>query len=354
MVRFGVGLLGVHPAGEMVDLIRVADELGFHTCYLPDDPWTRDSWAVLAAAARETSSIRLGLAATHVYLRDPVLIAQALATLDELSQGRVQAAVSFGDPSVLDAHHVRWRGQRPLARLREAFEVMRAYLDDGAVDHHGEFFRYSGIEAGARPVQAHLPLFVGALGGPRSFELAGEVADGVECGSTSRVNSQYVVEHVRRGAERAGRDPGDLRIGSGFITAVAEDERAAKEAAWAVAAAWLPSYPERMIARHGLDPGQVAPIIAAMNDGNVGEALRRTTPEIGEALTVAGTPEECAERTRTDLVDAGIGQVSFAVVDPAAVEAITGARPPGLPDVREQLRLIRDRIFPAFPRSGPR
>lgn len=87
MVRFGFGLLGVHPAGDLVDLVRTADELGFHSCYLPDDPSMRDSWAVVAAAARETSSIRLGFNATHVYLRDPVLIAQALATLDELSDG---------------------------------------------------------------------------------------------------------------------------------------------------------------------------------------------------------------------------------------------------------------------------
>lgn len=353
MVRFGFGLLGVHPAGDLVDLVRTADELGFHSCYLPDDPSMRDSWAVVAAAARETSSIRLGFNATHVYLRDPVLIAQALATLDELSDGRIEAVVSFGDPSILAAYHIEWRGRRPLARVREAFEVMRAYLDDGVVNHQGEFFRYSGIEASVRPVQAHLPLFVGALGGPRSFELAGEVSDGVECGSSSRENSEYVIGHVRKGAERAGRDPGELRMGAFFVTAVTEDGRAAKEAAWAVAASWLPSYPESMIVRHGLDPQQIAPIIAALNDGDFGEALHRTTPEIGEALTVAGTPEECAERIRVDLVDAGIDHVHFAVVDPAAVAAFTGVRPEGLPDVREQLRLIRDRIVPAFPRSDP-
>lgn len=52
MVRFGFGLLGVHPAGDLVDLVRTADELGFHSCYLPDDPSMRDSWAVVAAAAR--------------------------------------------------------------------------------------------------------------------------------------------------------------------------------------------------------------------------------------------------------------------------------------------------------------
>jgi 5,10-methylenetetrahydromethanopterin reductase len=348
MVRLSYGLTGAYPAGEMVELIRAADELGFHACHLADDPSSRDPWVVAAAGARATSSIRLGVSATHVYLREPTLIAQALATLDELSGGRAEAVVSFGDPAVLDAHHVQWRGRRPLARVREALGVMRAYLDDGVVDHDGEFFRYSSIEASARPVQDHLPLFVGALGGPRSFELAGEVADGVECGSASRENSAYVVEHVRRGAERAGRDPNALQMGAFCVTAVANDAQVAKQAARVIAAGWLPSYPDNMIARHGLEPDQVAPIIAALEQGDLGEAVRQTTPEISEALSVAGTPEECAERIRTDLVEAGIEDILLALVDPAVVAAYTGERPEDLPEACEQLRLIRDRLVPVL------
>lgn len=352
MVRFGYGLPGVHPAGEMVELVRVADRLGFHFCHLADTPSALDSWAVLAAAARETSTIRLGISATHVYLREPTLIAQALATIDQLSGGRAQAVVSFGIPEVLDSYHIDWRGTRPLARVREAIGVMRAYLDDGIVDRQGEFFRYSGVQTMARPVQVHLPLFVGGMGGPRSFELAGEVADGLECASSSRENSEYVVEHVRRGASRAGRDADTLRIGANAITAVSDDGAAAREAARAVAAAWLPSFPARMLARHGLDEDQVAPILEAAERGEIAEAVRRTTPEVGEALTIAGTPEECADRIRTDLVDAGIDHVLLALVDPTVVGAVTGTWPDGLPDAREQLQLIHDRVLPAF--AAPR
>jgi 5,10-methylenetetrahydromethanopterin reductase len=348
MVRFGYGLPCVHPAAETVDLIRTADRLGYDFCHLNDDSSMLDPWSVLAAAAGETSTIRLGISATHVYLREPTLIAQALATIDQLSAGRAQAVISFGVPQMLDAYHVDWRGSRPLARVREAIGVMRAYLDDGTVDQQGEFFRYSGVQTIARPVQEHLPLFVGGLGGPRSFELAGEVADGIECGSSSRENSAYVVEHVRRGAERAGRDPDSLRIGATVVTAVGDDAAAAKEAAREVATAWLPGLPPRMLARHGLGGDQVAPVLAAMGAGDFAEAIRRATPELGEALTIAGTPEECAERIRTDLVDAGIDHVLLALVDPIVAEMATGSRAEGLPDAREQLQLIRDRIFPAF------
>lgn len=116
-----------------------------------------------------------------------------------------------------------------------------------------------------------------------------------------------------------------------------------------LAAGWLPAYPDSMIARHGLDPDQVAPVISALEEGgDTGTALRRTTPEIAEALTVAGTPEECAERIRRDIVEPGIDHVLLAMVDPAVVESMTSERPEGLPDVREQLHLIHDRVFPSF------
>lgn len=348
MVRLIYGLAGASPAGDMVDLIRTADHLGFYACHLADDPSSRDPWAVASAAARETSSIRLGVSATHVYLREPTLIAQALATLDELSGGRAEAVVSFGDPGMLDAYHVEWRGHRPLDRVREAIGVMRAYLDEGIVDHDGEFFRYSGVQAGARPVQERLPIFVGGYSGPRSFELAGEIADGVHCFSASRENSAYVVEHVRIGAQRAGRDPGALQMAGGCVTAVAEDPLAAKAGARVVAAAWLPSLPHGWVTRHGVDPDQVALITAALARGDVGEAVRLTTPQIAEAVAVAGTPEECAERIRTDLVEAGIDHVGLAIVDPDLVAAYTGERPEGLPSASEQLRLIRGRLQPAL------
>ena len=66
------------------------------------------------------------------------------------------------------------------ARLREAHHVMRTLLDEGSIDFEGDFYSYSGVTTAARPVQEHLPLKIGAMGGPKSMELAGEIADGLQ------------------------------------------------------------------------------------------------------------------------------------------------------------------------------
>jgi 5,10-methylenetetrahydromethanopterin reductase len=347
-MRFSYGMMSYVPADQAVGLIREAEHLGFHGAYLADDPSGRDPWVLLAAAARETERIRLGVSATHVFLRDPTLIAHTLATLDELSAGRAEAVVSYGDPGILDAYHVEWRGTRPLARVREALGVMRAFLDRGEVDHEGEFFRYSGVSTGVRPVQRRLPLLVGAIGGPRSFEMAGEVADGVHCVGNSRANSEYVVDHVTRGADRVGRDVGELDLVAAAITAVADDGDAARQAARPVVAGWIPSFPDSLIERHHLAPAHVAGIREAMGRGDLKHATELTTPEMVDALSISGTPEECADQVRRELLDGGIEHVAFALVDQSVVDSYAGPQLPALPDARTQLRLISERLVPAL------
>lgn len=347
MVRFSYGLAPVYPAAEAVELIAAADELGFHGCYLGDDLNLQDPWTLCAAAATRTERIRLGLSATHVLVRQPILVAQALGTLDQLSNGRAEAAIGIGDVSMLDAYGIDWR-DRPIARLREGFEIIRAFLEDGELTHDGEFFRYREVATLARPVQKRLPLLVAGMVGPQSFRLAGELGDGLHCAGCSRGYSAYVVEQVRRGAERAGRDWRELDLAAWCITAVAEDSTAAKDAARGLVAGWLGQLPAALLERHGLDPGDVTPVVNAMAAGEAGEALRLATDEMVEAFSVAGTPEECVEKIRTHLVEPGIHHVVMGIADPDLVEGITGQRPSGVPGVREQLQLIRERIFPAF------
>ena len=57
--------------------------------------------------------------------------------------------------------------------------MMRTFLDDGAITFDGDYYKYAGLFTFARPVQERLPIIIGAMRGPKSFELAGEVSDGV-------------------------------------------------------------------------------------------------------------------------------------------------------------------------------
>ena len=78
-------------------------------------------------------------------MREPTYIAQLAATLDELSGGRAEVVFGIGNIAMLEQYGIEWRGTRPIARLREAHQVMRTVLDDGAIDFKGDFYRYTGL-----------------------------------------------------------------------------------------------------------------------------------------------------------------------------------------------------------------
>ena len=107
MSRVSVELLPDAPAAEVLAAIRAADDSAIDTVFCVDEIYHRDAWGLLAAAARETSRVRLALGVAHVTLRDPLLVAQQLATLDELSDGRAAAAFSVGNFAMLEQFGLR-------------------------------------------------------------------------------------------------------------------------------------------------------------------------------------------------------------------------------------------------------
>ncbi len=105
-MKYSYCMLPDYPLTDSIEMIKVADELGYYACYSVDETWHKDLWCLFAAAADKTHNIRFGPNVTHVFLREPTLICQQLATLDELV----------------------WRPRR-------GGRLDRQLLDDGAVPH---------------------------------------------------------------------------------------------------------------------------------------------------------------------------------------------------------------------------
>jgi 5,10-methylenetetrahydromethanopterin reductase len=348
-IRFSYCMLPDYPVEESIEMIKTADELGFYACYSVDETWHKDLWVLFAAAADKTHHIRFGPNVTHVFLREPTLICQQLATLDELTGGRVEAVVSTGNFGLLSQYHIDWANQKPLSRLKEALHVMRTFLDEGAITFEGDFFKYTGLYTFARPVQERIPIKMGGMKGPRSFQAAGELADGLHHAlSYSREAYDYVVDNVKIGAERAGRDWRELDIGAWIVTVVSEDGDAARRAARILVAFYISSMPDEQLQRHGIDPEELRPVVEALGAGDVPRAVELFRPEYAEKLSVAGTPEECVEKIRTDIQPAGVNHMILALADPSLVKLFSGVDVPDVPDINGQLRLVADRIMPAF------
>jgi Coenzyme F420-dependent N5,N10-methylene tetrahydromethanopterin reductase and related flavin-dependent oxidoreductases len=166
-------------------------------------------------------------------------------------------------------------------------------------------------------VQERIPLKMGGMGGPYSFEVAGEHADGLHHAlGYSRENYEYVAEHVKLGLEKSGRTLDEFDLGAWLCWAVAEDSQAAKHAARIMVAFYISSMPANQLARHGLNRDDLQPIIDALGAGEIDRAIELTSPELAATLSVSGTPEECVEKLRTDILPTGVNHIIAAVTDP--------------------------------------
>ena len=142
---------------------------------LPDDRYLRtlDPWVALATAAQVTSRIRLAIPVES----DPITLAKTVASLDHLSNGRVTIGAGFGwNTDELADHHVPATRRRTV--LREYVEAMRELWTQEEAAYDGEFVSFGPSWAYPKPVQRHIPLVVGAGGGPKTFAWIARSADG--------------------------------------------------------------------------------------------------------------------------------------------------------------------------------
>ena len=94
--------------------------------------------------------------------------------------------------------------------------------------------------------------------------------------------------------------------------------------------------PEQLIERHGIDYESVRPIVEAFGSGDVGRTLELTSSEVGEKLSIAGTPEEWVEKIESDVLPSGFNHLIAAIADPYLVKSWSGLSIEGLPYTRAQ------------------
>jgi probable F420-dependent oxidoreductase len=222
---------GITPAA----LAKAAEERGFDTIYvpehthipvkrtaahpgtgdetLPDDRYQRtlDPWISLATAAAVTTKIRLSTAVALPVESDPITLAKQIATLDHLSGGRVEIGAGFGwNTDELADHHVPAARRRTV--LKEYVQAMRALWTQEEASYDGEFVSFGPSWAYPKPVQAHVPLIIGAGGGPKTFAWIAENADGWMTTPT-QADISANIEALKKAWADAGRDGApDIRI----------------------------------------------------------------------------------------------------------------------------------------------
>jgi len=294
MARLGIAFSGGPNASEIVDCIKLAESLGYESAWVAEGHGG-DQFAILAAAAMQTSTIQLGTAISSVFVRSVPTIAMAAATLDQLSGGRfVLGLGSSHKVQVEPEHGVAYA--KPLTRVCETVEAIRALLRDGELSYRGETVGIEKFDLWFRPRAAELPVYLAAVF-PKMTALAGEIADGLILTRSTLKTGAEARQHLAEGAARAGRDASRLVVTSLLPTAVAATRAEALDRmrpGLAFYAGFFPRY-NRLLAAHGF-AAEAAAIAAAFAHGDEKATLAAVSDEMVDATGIAGTPEDCRER----------------------------------------------------------
>ena len=174
-------------------------------------------------AAAVTDRIRLGTAVLLSALRSPVHLAKSLATVDQLSDGRLDVGIGLGgSPKMYPACGIT--GTRRVARFNEALRLMRALWTEPRVTFAGDFWQLENAAMEPKPRQRpHPPLWVGAHHPDALRRATGWAAGFMGAGSATTVAFAHEVGLLRGFMAEAGREPATMDIGKRVYVAVDRD-----------------------------------------------------------------------------------------------------------------------------------
>ena len=293
-MKFGIEFVPQIPLNELVRLVKIAEDVGFEYAWITDHYNNKNVYETLALIAAETETIKMGPGVTNPYVRSPAISASAIATIDEISEGRATFGIGPGDKATFDALGIEWT--KPVSTIKAAIADINTLLA-------GEKTEAGAALGGAKKVQDAIPIYMGAQG-PKMLETAGEIADGVLINASNPKDYEAAMPMIKKGI---GDQAKDFDVAAYTATSIGTDSEAAKNAAKIVVAFIAAGSPPPVIERHGLPEGFNTQMGEFLAQGNFGGAIGAVTEEALDAFSVCGTPDEFIPKIEA-LADMGVTQ----------------------------------------------
>lgn len=319
-IGFGLGYGKFMDAREIASWMRKAEERGFELGFFSETiELMRDSVTVLTAIGLATT--KLTLASTQIVrLRSPIIMAQTLAALDELTGGRMMLAPGACTKSHAKVHSLE--PMTPALLLKEWIESMRLILTGEKVSYHGKVVNFDEVGLSWKPVRNYIPLYLPATS-KTGLRLAGQIGDGVvlnaACSPEYTINA---INIIRRAAEEAGKDWSKFGVAQLINCSVEDDHQKALDAIrWEIATKFDPiqlpfnAGPRMRVGEPCIKKEDIPIFEEAYRKGGMEKLIQTIPDSYVEGMTASGTPDEVMKRVQL-YRDAG---VKLPILRPAAV-----------------------------------
>ena len=222
-----VVLSGRNAPASIYDLADRTEVLGFHSVWVGDSVIAKprlDALTVLAAVGARTKRIRLGTAVYLAALRNPVLVAHMVATVDWLSGGRLDLGIGYARPNdPVQEEEYRVLGHDPTKRIKmseELVQVMRLLWQNDNVSFSGNFSIFERITVEPKPVQrGGVPIWLASNNVEPGLKRVARLGNGWLNNITDPKVYAECLAKIRAYAVAAKRDPNDIEPGLYFTLA---------------------------------------------------------------------------------------------------------------------------------------
>ncbi|HIJ15445.1 MAG TPA: 5,10-methylenetetrahydromethanopterin reductase, partial [Methanosphaera sp.] len=201
-MKFSLELLPNEPIKDIIEVIQFAENIGFENVWITDHYNNRDVFEVLSIAAYETSTIKMGSGVSNPYVRNPVTIAAATSTLNEISDGRAILGVGPGDKATMETLNLSW--DKPVKTVKNAIVSIRKLLN-------GEKLEQGAFLNGTKKVENKIPIYMAAQG-PMMLKGSGEVADGCLINASNPKDFEIAIPLIKQGISKAKKSSKDFNF----------------------------------------------------------------------------------------------------------------------------------------------
>ena len=342
-IRFGCFLpIPATPVEKLFRIAKVNEEAGFDSIWVPDHILfippgiVPEAWSTLAATAAVTEKAALGTCVSDPHRYHPAVLAQKVATVDQISGGRAILGLGAGEAMNLEPFGIEWK--KPVSKLVEFVTIIRKLWSGEVLNHEGRFWRLKDAFLQVNPVKGRVPIYFGA-NGPRTLRLTGEMADGWLSIPISPRLYKERLKLVKEGAGKADRSLDDIDTGVYLYTSVTEKAEGAYKQIEKIRSQVIPS-PE-LLREAGYDielPEELQSISyfkALLNSEWVEKFLaygELVPTEAAIEFSIAGTVGDCINKI-DEFIKAGVKHFLLLNVGP---------------DPRQVMKAYSEEIIPYF------
>ena len=275
---------------QLISGASTAESVGFEEIWLAEDYFFTGGISGATMVLDATNKIKVATGIVSAMVRHPAVLAMEISTLSRAHPGRFTAGIGLGVPAWL-----RQMGLHPpssLAAMRECVESVKVLLEGQELSFEGSTFSFDKVKL-TYPEDVPTPLHMG-VSGPRMLQLSGRIADGTVLSvAASHDYVRWAKEQIGIGSREAGRTE-NHHMTVFALYSVDEDPQVARDAVRG---------PLGFYKSHGTNAltdvyGNSAQIKDLLTEHGTESFAEHMPSQWIEDLTIAGTPEECAEKIR--------------------------------------------------------